>query len=254
MQKQNNKILLILAGILTLVIVIWIGVLTRNSLKEYRYIGQSAEQKHSIYMNGEGKITAVPDIAKIQLGHSVEKKKVADAQKENTEKMNAVIKKLKEEFNIEAKDIQTANYNIYPQYNWTDGRQVLRGYEVSQNISVKIRDLDNISNILDIAGAEGLNQVGGLSFEVDDPQELKQQARELAIKHAKEKAESLAKVAGVKLGNIISFSEYSTEPQYSTNNFLAKEAYGLGGGDSSPDVEVGSTEVIVTATVEYEIY
>ncbi len=251
---QNNKILTVFASILTVVLVAWIIILIRNDIKEYRYIGQSAEQKHSIHINGEGKVVAVPDIAKIQLGYSVEKKKVAEAQKENTEKINTVIKKLKDEFNIDPKDIQTANYNIYPRYNWNEGRQILRGYEVSQNISVKIRDLDNISDILGLVGQEGLNQVGGLSFEIDDPQELKQQARELAIKHAKEKAESLADIAGVKLGNIISFSEYSVEPQYARNNFLAKEAYGLGGADSAPDVEAGSTEIIVTASVEYEIY
>jgi len=250
----NNKYVQILGGILVIVIIFWVGVLTRNNMKEYHYIGQSAEQKHSINISGEGKIVAVPDIAKIQLGMQTEKKTVALAQKENTEKINTVIKKLKDDFKVDAKDIQTVNYNIYPQYDWFDNRQSLRGYQVSQNIDVKVRNLEDVSAILDLAGAEGLNQVGGLTFEVDDPQELKQEARELAIQHAKEKAESLADIAGVKLGKIISFSEYSTEPQYATDNFLMKEAYGMGGADAAPAIEAGSTEIIVTANVEYEIY
>jgi len=240
-------------SILLVVATIWVAVLTRNSVKQYRYIGQSAEQKHSINISGEGKIVAVPDIAKIQLGMQTEKKTVALAQKENTEKINAVIKKLKEDFKIDAKDIQTINYNIYPQYDWYSNKQTLRGYQVNQNIDVKVRNLDDVSAILELAGAEGLNQVGGLTFEVDNPQELKQQARELAIEHAKQKAESLAKIAGVKLGSIISFSEYSNDG-YGGSNYLMKEAYGIGGGGETPAVEAGSTEIIVTANVEYEIY
>jgi len=252
--ENNNKYLVILISVLLVVATIWVGVLTRNSLKSYRYIGQSVEQKHSIVITGEGKIVAVPDIAKLQLGMQTEKKTVALAQKENTEKINAIIKKLKEDFKVDAKDIQTINYNIYPQYDWYNNKQTLRGYQVNQNIDVKVRNLEDVSAILDLAGAEGLNQVGGLTFEVDDPQELKQQARELAIQHAKAKAESLADIAGVKLGSIISFSEYSIEPQYASNNFMMKEAYGVGGGDSTPSVEAGSTEIVVTANVEYEIY
>lgn len=250
-----NKYLEILGSILVMILIVWLGVLIRNNIKEYRYIGQSAEQKHSITIEGEGKVVAIPDIASIQVGYRSEKRTVALAQKDSSETMNEVINKLKNEFGIAAKDIQTQNYNIYPNYDWQDGKQILRSYTVEQNLAVKIRDLDKISEILDTIGQAGLNQVGGLTFEVDDPQELKQTARELAIQHAKQKAESLAKVAGVHLGNIINFSEYSNDPAYSTRNFLTKDmAVGMGGAEVAPSVEAGSTEIIVNATVEYEIY
>jgi len=251
----SNKYIEILISVLIIFVIAWVGVLMRNSSKEYRYIGQSVEQKHSITIEGEGKVVAIPDIASIQIGYSVEKKTVAQAQKDSTDKVNIVIKKLKEDFNISDKDIKTDNYNIYPGYDWKDGIQILRGYRVEQNLTVKIRDLEKISDILAMVGESGLNQAGGLVFEVDDPQQLKQQARELAIEHAKQKAESLAKVAGVKLGNVINFSEYSNDPIYSTRNFLAKDvALGMGGAEAMPSVEAGSTEIIVNATVEYEIY
>lgn len=244
--------MIIFISILLVIAAVWMAVLTRNSLKQYNYIGQSLEQKNSITITGQGKVIEVPDIAKIQLGHSVEKKSVAQAQKENTEKMNAVIKKLKEDFKIDEKDIKTVNYNIYPQYDWNDGRQTLRGYQVSQTLSVKIRELERVSNILDEVGRLGLNEVGGLSFEIDEPEKLRQEARELAIKNSKEKAEALAKIAGVKLGKIISFSEYAEQPSYEYD-YTAK-GLGVGGGGAAPAVEAGSTEITVMATVEYEIY
>ena len=249
-----NKYLTVFASVLIVLLAVWVGVLTRNSVKEYRYIGQSAEQKHSINITGEGKVVAVPDIAKIQLGLQTEDKSVAKAQKDNTEKMNAVIEKLKKDFSIDGKDIQTANYSIYPQYDWTDNRQILRAYQVSQSVNVKIRDLSKISEILNIVGQAGLNQVGGLSFDVDEPENLKQQARELAIKNAKEKAEALAKIAGVNLGRIISFSEYSSDFGPRPYDGYAAKSIGMGGSAAAPEIASGSAEITVTANVEYEIY
>jgi len=183
-----------------------------------------------------------------------EDKSVAKAQKDNTDKMNTVIEKLKKDFNIDGKDIQTANYNIYPQYDWTNNRQILRAYQVSQSVNVKIRDLTKISDILNVVGQAGLNEVSGLTFDVDEPENLKQQARELAIKNAQEKAESLAKIAGVKLGKVISFSEYADNSGPIPYESYALKGMGVGGGGAAPMVETGSTEITITANVEYEIY
>lgn len=229
------------------------GALTRNAGREYNYIGVSEEQRHSITISGEGKVIGVPDVANIQLGYSVEKPTVAAAQKDNSEKMNAIIKKLKDDFKIDEKDIKTTNYNIYPQYNWNDGRQNLRGYQVSQNVSVKVRDLDQVSSILDAAGSLGLNQIGSLNFEIDDPEKLKQEAREQAIEAAKEKAENLADVAGVKLGRIISFYESSSSPVDYYRSSYKLEADMATNEEAAPQIEVGSSEITITATVEYEI-
>ncbi|MFA6551570.1 MAG: SIMPL domain-containing protein [Patescibacteria group bacterium] len=252
-----NKYITIFVSVLLAITTIWVGVLTRNSVKTYRYIGQSVEQKHSINISGEGKVIAVPDVAKIQLGLQTEKKTVAEAQKENTAKMNAVIDKLKKDFKIDAKDIQTANYNIYPQYDRNNGKQTFRSYQVTQNVNVKIRNMDKISDILQVVGDAGLNQVGGLTFEVDEPEKIKQQARELAIKNAKEKADALAKIADVKLGKVISFSEYANDSSSRVyNDYAMKSATGMGGAEiaPAPAVEAGSTEIVITANVEYEIY
>ena len=245
-----NKIVTIFIGVFLTLGSIYLALLSWNAFKAHDYIGVSPKTTH--FISGEGKVTGIPDVAKIQLGYSVVKKTVAEAQKDNTVKMNGMVEKLKNDFKIDPKDIKTSNYSIFPQYDWTSGRQILIGYTVSQDLAVKARSLDKVSAILDAAGQIGLNQVGSLAFEIDQPEKLKQQAREMAIAQAKEKAEALSRVVGVKLGKIVSFSESANDnppmPLYALN----KTADGMGGG-SAPAVEAGSNEIIIIATVEYEI-
>jgi len=247
-----NKIVSVFIGVFLTLGSLYLALLSWNAVKAHDYIGVSPKQVYSISIMGEGKVVAVPDIANIQLGYQIEKNTVAAAQKDNTDKMNLMIDKLKKDFKIDAKDIQTANYNIYPQYDYSNGRQTLRAYQVSQNLNVKVRNMDNVSKIIEAAGAAGLNQVGNLTFSIDDPEKIKEEARAKALAQAKQKAETLANVVGVKLGKVISFSESSNDntpqPIYAMN----KVASDMGGG-AAPTVEAGSNEIIIIATVEYEI-
>jgi hypothetical protein len=112
--------------------------------------------------------------------------------------------------------------------------------------------MDKVSSIIEAAGSIGLNQVGNLSFDIDNPEKLKEEARAKALQQAKEKASSLSAVAGVKLGKIISFSESSNGSQPMPLYAMDKAVSGMGGG-GTPTVEAGSNEIIVIATVEYEI-
>ena len=245
-----NKIVTIFIGIFLTLGSIYLAILSWNGFKSHSYIGISPKEAHSISIIGEGKVTGVPDVARISLGYSIEKKTVAEAQKENTNKMNTMIEKLKQDFKIEATDLQTINYYISPQYDYSNGRQVLRGYLVSQDLNVKVRQMDKVSSIIEAAGSIGLNQIGNLNFEIDNPEKLRQEARAKALAQAKEKAATLAQVVGVKLGNIISFSESSNQPVPVYGSY-ALDKIGMGGG--APAVEAGSNEIIIIATVEYEI-
>ncbi len=247
-----NKIVTIFISVFLSLGALYLALLSWNAIKAHDYIGISPKETNSISIVGQGKVTAVPDVAKISLGYSVEKKTVAEAQKDNTGKMNAMIEKLKKDFKIDAKDIQTADYFISPQYDYNNGRQTLRSYLVSQNLNVKVRQMDKVSSIIEAAGEVGLNQVGNLNFQIDDPEKLKQEAREKALAQAKEKAEALSKVVGVKLGKIISFSESSSDNQPLPIYTMNKVAEGMGGG-AAPTVEAGSNEITIVATVEYEI-
>ena len=236
--------LLLVAGI------VYLGVTAANALKQNSYIGRPDAARDTIAISAEGKVTALPDIATISVGVQTENKAVSAAQKENSTKMNAIIEKVKS-FSVAAEDIKTSNYSIYPQYDYVNGRQIERGYMVTQNIDVKVRNLDKIGEILAAVGDLGANQVGGVSFTIDEPEDLRQQARLKALEAAKKKAQALADASGVKLGKVVGFSEnegYVPSPMY----YAKDAAMGMGGG-GTPSIQSGSQDVIVNVTVLYEI-
>lgn len=247
---KNNKLFTIAALLLILGILAVLGTVVAKNLKSYKYIGKPTAERDTITISGQGKVTGIPDIATIEVGLMTEKTSVASAQKENSEKMNRLIANLKQ-LGVEDKDIQTSYYNIYPQYDWPNGKQVLRGYQVHQGVRIKIRNLSKIGDILAAAGEGGANQVSGLSFNIDDPEKLRQEARIKALENAKEKAEALAKAAGVKLGKIVSFSEYSEAPPVPYKAYA--EGLGIGGGGEVPTIEQGTLDIVVNVTVSYEI-
>lgn len=246
---KTNKIFTVAVLSLLLGILVVLGTMIAKNLKSYQYIGKPTAERDTISISGQGKVTGVPDIASIEVGLMTERPDVVSAQKENTEKMNRLIQNLKA-LGVEDKDIQTSYYNIYPQYDWPDGKQVLRGYRVNQGVSIKIRNLSKIGDILAAAGEGGANQVSGLSFNIDEPEKLRQEARLKALEAAKEKAEALAEAAEVKLGKIVSFSEYS---ETSPVPYKSYESLVLGGGGSVPEIEKGTLDIVVNVTVSYEI-
>lgn len=207
-------------------------------------------------VSGLGKVFAKPDIANLTVGVKTEvKATAAEAVKENTKKMNDIIKTLKD-LGIEEKDIKTVNYSLNPSYDWPNGRQRLIGYEVSQNVTIKIRNLDKIGDTIAKTTEKGANQIGNVDFTIDDENELKAQARDLAIEKATAKAEDIAKKTGMHLGKIINVYENQYYAPMATN-YLAKDmAYGLGGGSESlpaPSIQVGQNEVSVEVNVVYEV-
>ena len=238
-------------GLLILAGVVYLILLSRNAWKSYAYIGRPTTQRDTISIEAEGKVTALPDIAAVSIGVQTEKTTVSEAQKENTSKMNAIIAKVMS-MGVAKEDIKTTSYTIYPQYDYVNGKQTQRGYQVSQNVDIKIRNLDSIGDVLAAIGDLGANQVSGVTFTIDDPESLRQQARLKGLEMAKAKAQALAAAAGVKLGKVVGFSESSSSPQPPI--YYAKDmAAGLGGGSASPSVEPGSQDVIVDVTVTYEI-
>lgn len=219
---------------------------------------RSVVPERTFTVSGEGKIVAVPDIAQLSLGVLTEGgNNLTDLQKENTEKANQVIAFLKEQ-GVDSKDIKTEYYNISPRYRQIpcpvpltslirpcpESPEII-GYTISQNISVKVRNLEKAGDILAGAVSRGANNVLGPSFTVDDPVKLQNQAREEAIKQVREKAKSMAKAGGFRVGRLISIQEGSYGPPI---------IYGLEAkGSAGPSLEPGSQEVVVTVTLSYEI-
>lgn len=205
-------------------------------------------------VSGLGKVFAKPDIANLTVGVKTEvKATAAEAVKENTKKMNDIIASLKN-LGIEEKDIKTVNYSLNPSYDWTNGRQRLIGYEVSQNVTIKIRNLDKIGDTIAKTTEKGANQIGNIEFTIDDENELKAQARDLAIEKAVAKAKDISKKTGMHLGKIINV--YENQYYAPQTNYLAKSMeYGIGGGGAvpSPEIQVGQNEVSVEVNVVYEV-
>lgn len=249
---KENALFSILLALLIIVIGVTLALVSRNQYKQNYFIGKNPQIDRTIDISGEGKVTAIPDIAILSLGMENNSLNIQDAQKKNSDTMNSLVSQLKA-LQISPDDIKTSNYSINPQYDWNNGQQTLRGYSVSQNITVKIRKTDLVDQVLKIAGDLKLNQVGGLSFDIDNPELYQQQAREKALENAKAKAEALAKIMGVKLGKVISFSEYNSYAPTPYPMYASKEAsMGIGGG-TAPSVAPGSQEIVITASVRYEL-
>lgn len=246
----GKKIFMVLGAVLMVYLTLYLGTLMRNNVKKYNYIGQADQMERTISINGVGKITGKNDIAVTTIGYSVVDKDVAKAQLQNKKVMDQVLGELKA-MGIEEKDL-TSNYSIYPEYDYTSEKgQTLRGYRVTNNVSVKIRDLSKISSVLALPGKYGANEVSGLSFTIDDPENLKSQARELALKDAKTKAMQMAEALGVRLVEIVSYSDYEVpgyQPYYGRAMDVAMNEKMAG-----PDIASGSQEINMNVSVVYKI-
>jgi uncharacterized protein len=230
-----------------------------NQVKASKYIGRDNVQRNSISVSGLGEVTAVPDLGTITFSVITEADTADEATNENAEKMNAIIEVVKS-FEIDETDIKTLNYSVRPRYDYDekglyyygDGDRELIGYEVSQSLQVKIRDIDDSGEIIKAATEAGADQVGGLQFTIDDEDDLKLEARELAIEDAKEKAKLLANQLGVKLVKVMYFSENSY-PYYSMIRSDMAMDMEAGSKAVTPTIEPGENTVKVNVSITYEI-
>ena len=247
----GKKIMLTLFGILLVYLVFYIGILTRNAIKKFDYVGTADVTERTITVNGYGKVTGANDIAVTTIGYSNTDADVAKAQANNKKVMDGLMVDLKK-MGIADKDLQT-DYSIYPQYNYTQQKgQEFTGYQVSNTVTVKIRDLSKISAVLSLPGKYGANSVGGLNFTIDDPENLKIAARDKALADAGMKARTLAKQLGVQLVEIVAYNEYEGGPEGPVPYVAMREsATGLGGG---PDVvATGSKDQVMNVNITYKI-
>ena len=240
----SDRLYKIAIGALVIAVLFMLGTL----LYEFRSLPQN--MPHEIMVSGEGKAFAKPDVATVSFGATTQNVKSQDAVTRNNQIMNNVIAAVKA-LGVEDKDIQTTSYNLSPWYDYTSGGSVFRGYQLQQQVSVKIRNFDNISKILDAATSKGATNVGDLQFNIDDPEKVSAQARDMAIQKAKEKLDNMLRQSGLKVGKLVNISEGSNnnypEPMY---------AMGFGGKDIAnalPSVQSGQQEIVSTITLTYQV-
>lgn len=203
-----------------------------------------------INVSGQGKVTGKPDVLTLTLGVSVLRPTVDAATADAAALAQAVINALKAK-GVAEDDIQTANYSIFPEYDWSGETQRLLGYRVNNEVQVKIRDLEAAGTVIDAATAAGgdATVVSGLSFSIEDNSQLLQLARTAAWNDAEAKARQLAQLAGVELGAATSITEsinYETPPIYFDREMAA--------GDSAvTPIEPGTQQVTVVVQVTFAL-
>lgn len=263
--ERLRKALLITVSVLALFLVVEVI----SGLMGLRYVGTGVAATNTITVSGHGEMVAVPDIATFSFSVVSTKMAVADAQADATTKANAATTYLKGA-GVAEKDIQTTDYSINPQYDYQNsvcpaaapgsaavycapGRQVLRGYEVRQTTTVKVRDTKKAGELLAGVGTKGATEVSGLNFTFDDPTGVQEQARDKAIDDAKEKAEALADALGVSLVRVVSFSEngggYPSPMMYARGGAVAQDAKAV----ANPEISVGQNKLVNDVSVTYEI-
>jgi uncharacterized protein YggE len=172
-------------------------------------VAGDAQTSQGIAVSGQGTVSVTPDLAVINLGVEVSAATVADARGQAADAMQAIQDAITG-LGVEERDIQTQYFNIYPQYSYADDKApTITGFTVSNQSSVKVRNLDNVSAVLDAAidaGGDAV-RVNGISFTVEDPEEHLADARREAVENARAHAEVLADAAGVTLGDAISINE-----------------------------------------------
>lgn len=243
--ELSNRLFIILAFFLMGALVFLISQI----YFEFKNLPENYPQE--ITVSAQGRAFAIPDIALIKFGVTTEGMKIQDIVKENTEKMNNILKEIKD-LEIEEKDIQTISYNLTPRYEWgKEGQRIFRGYTLNQEIKVKIRKFEKIGQVLEKTTQIGANLVGDLEFKIDDPEKVREVARKEAIEKAKAKASQLASQSGLRLVKIINvYEDYTPQP----TPFKAMPE-GIGGGEISvaPEIQPGEEEVIVRVSLVYKI-
>jgi uncharacterized protein YggE len=160
-----------------------------------------------ISVTGEAKISAPPDLAQIDGGVTSEAKTAREASEANNAAMGKVLLALKGA-GIDEKDYQTSRLSLQPQSSSkSNGPPTITGYRASNRVTIRLRDVTKVANVIDTLVGAGANDIGGINFMVSQASKLLDEAREKAIADARRKAEIYAKAAGVTLGAPLSISE-----------------------------------------------
>jgi uncharacterized protein len=247
MTRRSKVALGAVAGILALAVVA-VGCRAAES----NTILQQGNQLTGISVQGEGKVQAAPDMALLSLGVTVLDETVAGARERAATSLEAMIQTMRDN-GIDERDIQTRHLQISPEYDYRNGQQLLRGYRVHNMVDVRVRNIDTTSQVVDDAVTAGGDnaQVLGIAFTIDDPEELHTQARELAVRDAREKADTLAGAAGVSLGAPTAIIEGGGG--IPVDRLRAPAAMEFAQDGASTPIQPGELDIVISVTVTWSI-
>jgi uncharacterized protein YggE len=210
--------------------------------------------EHLISVSGTGKTTVKPDVADVSLGVTAQSDSAKGARDQAAQIMNAVIAALKN-LGIADEDIQTSSLYINPVYDYNSPTQRVTGYQVTNVVSVHLRDITKVADVIDDSVAAGATTVNGVSFDVADRATAENQARDAAVKDARSHADALATAAGVTITGVASISETTFSnpyPWYGVSD--ASKGSGAPGTPAVPTpIQPGTQDITITVTVSYTI-
>ena len=233
--------------------VIYQGPQAANSISSGGII--VSQQSLGLWVSGTGRAMGSPDVVVLTLGVQSLDKAVAPAQKAAVDAMNGIMQVLKGA-GIADKDIQTTQFNIEQQTRWDEKQNtsVVVGYQVSNIVTVKIRDMGKAGTIIDKAAEAGgdLIRVNGISFMVDDPSPLFKIAREKAIQNATDIAKQMSQAVGTKLGRLIYITESTPYIPIVRNSYMKmSDASGIAAAPTA--ISAGELEFQTTVQLVYQI-
>lgn len=264
-EGEQNKLAQTLS-LLALVAAALLVAMLVSQIRSYKFIGQGVTPSNTITVSGDGEVFVMPDVANISFSVLGKGATPGVAQEKVNKTMAEIVEALLK-MGIAEKDVKTINFVSRPVYSYPnqktcasggpcyypyEGERTITSYEVEQWTSVKIRKVDNASKTLGGLGELGATNVSDITFSVDDEDKPKKEARAEAITKAKQKAEQLAKDLGVKLGQIVSFSENGNYPMYYRTNVDMMEK-GVGGSTSAPVISPGENKITSNVSITYEI-
>jgi len=213
---------------------------------------QAAEEndKKTLTVSGQARVSATPDFATINLGVVTEDKDAKTAQQANAAAMDKVIATIKAA-GVKEADIKTVNYSIYPKYDYVKetGESRIIGYTVNNSVNVTVRDMTKTGSIIDAAAKSGVNISSSISFGLSSYEDAYNEALKNAVLAAKKKADTMAEALGVKLIAPISVNEgYGYSP---LSNYVTYDMKMDASGATTP-IQSGSIEITANVSIVYE--
>ena len=238
-EKMKKKTLII--GILLLTVILSACAPTS---------GTAVSETRTVSINGTGKIPVPPDMATISVGVQTKHAEAEEAMAENNVAIQAVMDTLSE-FGIEPEDIKTSNFSVYPRNEYdNDGKITSTTFVVSNNVSVKVRDLDILGKVLAAVVESGANTVSGVNFNISDREAAYADAMALAVENARSRAEILVEAAGGKLGEVQSINAHISGGGVV---YMERAAMDSAMASSEVPVSAGEMDLSVDVSVVYEI-
>ncbi|WP_373228962.1 SIMPL domain-containing protein [Cohnella sp.] len=251
--KQRTVHVLMIAAVA--VVVGWFGFGRGEAAIVSAEVTPVSMPVNTVTVGATGSIKVEPDVAHLSLAVEARGSKASEAQQANADKFAAVEKALYEKFAIDKKDVKTTNFDVQPEYNYTekDGR-VLKGYLAVHQIQVTYRNLAEIGKLFDALTAAGANRMDGVRFDTEKKDQYELDALKIAMANASAKASVLATSANRQLQGVINIvqGDVSNMPilyeREEARNEMAKMADG-----ASTSVQSGQIEISTKVTVQYEM-